>query len=213
MLFRTAALLTGYCFGNISPGIIIAKIKGVDIKSEGSKNVGATNVSRTVGIKMGVLTLILDCLKAIIPAILVYLVLRNAQGHDVRYLCAYASFGAVLGHVFPATQKFKGGKGIASSLGFLIIAEPLTALGCLLVFLITVIITRYVSLGSLICTLVLPIQVLALYYFNLLPYPKEVIPEVIILFVLDSLVCAFKHKDNIIRLIHGNENKFTFKKS
>ncbi len=213
MLFRLIALLIGYCFGNISPGIIIAKINGVDIKSVGSKNVGATNVSRTVGIKMGILTLILDCIKAIIPAIIVYFIFSKTQNFDVRYLCAYSAFGAVMGHIFPITQGFKGGKGIAASLGFLLVAAPITALGCLLAFSITVITTRYVSLGSLICAIVLPIEALLLYYFNVLPYPREVILEVVVLFVLDAVICAFKHKDNMIRLVQGNENKFTFKRS
>lgn len=208
IVIRAVCLLIGYAFGNISPGLIFTKLKGIDLRKVGSGNVGSTNVSRALGFKMGIVTLICDCMKAIVPAIIAYFIFRNQVETDLKLFMAYAAFGAVMGHIFPVLLKFKGGKGIATSLGFLIIAEPLTLIGCVIVFFAAVLTTRYVSLGSLMCALVLPLEGVVLAIVGMKGYSKEAGVELCVLFMIDALVCAYKHKENMIRLINHTENKF-----
>lgn len=208
ILIRFICLIIGYAFGNISPGIIFAKLKGVNLRKVGSGNVGSTNVSRALGFKMGLLTLFCDCMKAIVPAVFSYFLFKNHVDADIKLFMSYAAFGAVLGHIFPVLMKFKGGKGIATSLGFLIIAEPLTLIGCVIVFFAAVLITRYVSLGSLLCALILPLEGVVLAIHGMNGYSKAAGVELCVLFMIDALICAYKHKENIIRLINHSESKF-----
>lgn len=205
---RAICLVIGYAFGNISPGVIFAKLKGVNLRNVGSGNVGSTNVSRALGFKMGLLTLFCDCMKSIIPAVISYYLFRNQVDGDIKLFMSYAAFGAVMGHIFPVLMKFKGGKGIATSLGFLIIAEPLTLIGCIFVFFLSVLTTRYVSLGSLMCALVLPLEGVVLAIYGMNGYSKAAGVELCVLFMIDALICAYKHKENLIRLINHNESKF-----
>lgn len=208
LLFRLPSFVIGYLFGNISPGLLFARLSGIDLRKVGSGNVGSTNVSRALGFKMGILTLLCDCLKAIVPALLVYILFRFRVEGDIRLYMSYAAFGAVIGHIFPVVRGFKGGKGIATSLGFLIIAEPLTLIGCMIVFFVSVFATRYVSLGSLMCAVVLPIEGIILAVTGMNGYTKAAGVELCVLFMIDALICAYKHKDNIIRLINHTESKF-----
>lgn len=215
VVFRVISMLIGYCFGNIPFGLIFAKLHHVDIRNTGSGNVGSTNVARSVGFKTGLLTLLCDCLKAVIPALFVLLFFISVPNFPIevaKLLSVYTAFGAVMGHIFPVVLKFKGGKGIATSAGLIIIAAPWTLVSCLIAFLLVVITTRYVSLGSLSCGIVLPVHVCILACTGTLGYPDVIAFEVAILFIVDAIVCVFRHKDNIKRLINGTESKFTFKK-
>lgn len=212
---RIISLLIGYCFGNIPFGLVFAKIHHVDIRKTGSGNVGSTNVARSVGFKTGLLTLLCDCLKAVIPALgvlLFFISIPNFPIEVAKLLSVYTAFGAVVGHVFPAVLKFNGGKGIATSAGLIIIAAPWTLVSCLITFLVVVIITRYVSLGSLSCGIVLPVHVCILACMGRLGYPDPIAFEVAVIFIVDATMCFIRHKDNIKRLINGTESKFSFKK-
>ena len=144
---RVICLLIGYVFGLFQTGYIVGKIKHIDIRKQGSGNAGSTNAVRVMGWKAGAMTFAGDVLKCVLAVLLVRYLYRDT---DMTLLLGmYAGFGATLGHNFPFYLKFKGGKGIAVlaglvvSTGFLLVPVPLAA------FLIAVIFTRYVSLGSL----------------------------------------------------------------
>ena len=149
--YRVISLLIGYCFGMFLSGFFYGKMKDVDITKHGSGNVGTTNTLRILGVKAGAITLILDALKAVFAALVCYLIFHNMVESEstVRLLMLYGGFGAVLGHDFPFYMHFKGGKGIATSMGMLLVAFPVTLPFCFACFIIVVALTRYVSLGSI----------------------------------------------------------------
>ena len=141
------SIFASYLVGAIPSGLLLARGSGIDIRTQGSRNIGATNVARLLGKKKGVLTLVLDVIKGYLPMFLVGQVLQDATNRDlVVALCGAAS---VLGHMFPVYLRFKGGKGVATALGAFLYLAPLAVLGCLLVFVLTVRLSGFVSLGSL----------------------------------------------------------------
>lgn len=189
-----AAVLGCYLLGNISPAIILGKIIAkTDIRKHGSGNAGTTNVLRTLGPKAAVITLIVDILKG---ASAVWIG-RYYGGQDLAMLCGLAAFA---GHIWPAVYGFHGGKGIATAAGVLISVEP--RLGAIVAFiaLLTIALTRRVSLGALLAALALPF---AANYFD----PKYLSWAIII-----SIIIIYKHRANIKRLLAGQEPKLSFKK-
>ena len=146
---RVIALGIGYLFGLFQTGYLYGKSQGIDIRSEGSGNAGTTNSLRVLGIKAGLITFAGDLCKAILAVLLVKVLFRNAYPDAVKILELYAGFGAVLGHNFPFYLKFKGGKGIACTSGMILAVCPLAAPVCLILFIGSIAITRYVSLGSI----------------------------------------------------------------
>lgn len=204
MLNSMLCIFAGYLFGCISTGYLVAKWNHVDIRNEGSGNVGSTNALRTMGVKGGALTLAGDISKALIPVLLVkYYFFRGLEGmpsglYSTEFYTLLTGLGVILGHNFPFWMKFKGGKGIAST-GGVLLAFNLPVAGVLLaVFLAVVAVTRYVSLGSLLGIAGLPVAILICY------------PGKWVLFVLGLLyviLAFFRHRANIGRLIHGTENK------
>ena len=190
----------GYLLGNIPSGVLIAKGYGIrDIRKHGSGNTGTTNVLRTLGWLPSVLTLVLDCLKGYV-ACLIGQRLGGDLGMLIGGLCA------ILGHDFPVFMGFKGGKGIATSLGLIIAINPWIALGELVVQIIAVAITRYMSIASLITTVAFPI-VTGILCRGRANYG---------LFLGAACVAAalslFGHRSNIQRLIRGDENRLDFEK-
>ena len=121
---RLIALVIGYCFGMILMGYLIGKSKNIDLTKVGSGNVGTTNTLRNLGVSAGVITLVWDCLKCVVAVFVVWLFFRNFYDNVYIYKM-YAGLGVVLGHDFPVYMKFKGGKGIASTLGFIIALFPM----------------------------------------------------------------------------------------
>lgn len=212
ILIRIIGFAIGYLCGNISPGLIFAKLKNKDIRSEGSGNLGTTNVTRTLGKKLGALTLVIDVAKALVPALIMFLVLRGMGVEEPWFYATYVGFGAVIGHIFPVFLGFKGGKGIATTLGFMLFTYYPPALICLVIFIIIVLISRYVSLGSVICMIIFPIITLIFLLTGLMWYPNEMGVEIVIMGAIDAVICIIKHRENIVRLINGNENKFGSKK-
>lgn len=143
----TLCILLSYLLGAIPFGLVVSRGSGIDIRTQGSKNIGATNVARLLGKKMGVLTLILDMLKGYAPMCIAALFVQEQPHRDmIIALCGAAS---VLGHMFPVYLRFRGGKGVATALGAFLYLAPLAALGCLLIFVLTVRLSGFVSLGSL----------------------------------------------------------------
>lgn len=212
ILIRIIGICIGYLCGNFSPGLIFSKLKNTDIRSEGSGNIGTTNVTRTLGKKLGALTLVIDVAKALVPALIMFLVLRGIGVNEPWFYATYVGFGAVIGHIFPVFLGFKGGKGIATTLGFMLFTYYPPALICLGLFLVIVLISRYVSLGSVICMIVFPILTLIFLLTGLMWYPFQMGVEIVIMGAIDAVICIIKHRENIVRLINGNENKFGSKK-
>lgn len=208
VLYSFLCVIAGYLFGNISTGYFVAKKNHVDIMHEGSGNVGTTNALRTMGAKGGFPTLIGDIIKAIVPLLLVrYVIFKDLQGYDnglfsTDYFVLITGLGVVLGHNFPFWLSFKGGKGIASTCGTILVINPIIAGILLGVFGIVVGITKYVSLGSLIAILGVPVAVGFL-------YPGKWVLVILACFYV--IFAYIQHRGNIDRLIHHNERKLNFK--
>lgn len=188
-------IIASYLIGSIPFGFILAKIKGIDIRQYGSGNIGATNVWRTVGPGAGLAVLALDAAKG---AAAVFIG-RQAGIEGLELLTGIA---ALVGHAFPIYLGFKGGKIIATGAGVLLALAPPVLLIALTVFLTAVLLSRYVSLGSVCAALSVPLTMFLLNYS--LPYK-----------IFGGIVCLFavlKHIPNIKRLIQGTESKISFKK-
>ena len=201
MLIYLIIIITAYLLGNISTSYIVAKrLAGVDIRTQGSGNAGSTNVLRTLGKKAGALTFIGDVLKGLIAVLIARFIAYGANLDDTT--CAYiAVVAVVLGHNYPVFLGFKGGKGVATSLGSMLGMNPLVALLCLGFFIIIVAITKYVSLGSMLGIGLSP--VIMMINHN----TKGVL---VTLFLTISVVIT--HKENIKRLLNGTERKLGQKK-
>lgn len=184
-------IVIAYLIGSIPVGIILARMKGADPRNIGSGNIGATNVMRAAGKAVGVLTLAGDILKGFIPTIFM---LHNGQPVIVVALTGFAAF---LGHLFPVFLKFKGGKGVATAVGVYLAVCPLAILINIVIFILVLFKWRYVSLGSLVGSALMPF---ALIFLN---KPHEYI---YLSLAIGGLI-FIKHKANIRRLIDGHENK------
>ena len=194
------AAVIGYLLGNIPSGVLIARVYGIgDIRKHGSGNSGTTNVLRTLGWLPSVLTLVCDCLKGYV-ACLIGSWLAGDIGMLLGGLCA------ILGHDFPVFMGFKGGKGIATSLGLIIAINPWVALALLMVQIIAVALTRYMSVASLITTVAFPILTALLFR----GHPSYLI--FVVFAIVMSALSLFGHRGNIQRLIRGEENRLDFAK-
>ena len=199
------AIIT-YLLGSISFSVIISKkMAGFDVRDKGSKNAGSTNVLRTVGKKAAILTLIGDCLKGIVAILIAFVVGKIRQELDGALLVQLAGIFVVVGHTFPIFFKFKGGKGVATSLGVLLLTNWQIGLICLVFALVLMALTRFVSLGSVAAAVLFP--VLTIFITNNYLVPGNYIIFGIILAVL----VIFNHRENIKRLLEGKENKLSFK--
>ena len=192
--------LVGYLFGNISSGILIAKLYGVhDIRKQGSGNAGTTNVLRTLGWVPSVLTLVGDCLKGLIPALI-----GKWIGGDICMLVGGTM--AIIGHDFPALFGFKGGKGIATSWGLIIAINPWIAVALLALVLLIVGFSRYMSVGSLSAALLYPILT------AIFKHGSEHFLAFMLFALFASLLTIFCHRANIARLLRREENRLDFGK-
>lgn len=189
-------ILFAYLLGAVPFGLVMTRGSGVDIRREGSRNIGATNVARLLGKKMGAITLALDILKGFAPMFLAALVVRDEPGRDlIVALCGAAS---VIGHMFPVYLGFKGGKGVATALGAFLYLAPLAVLGCLAVFLLTVRLSGYVSLGSLLGSA----SILGWLCLLGVPAWKWMLATFIVVMIW------VKHHQNIGRLLAGTEKSW-----
>ncbi|MDA8428843.1 MAG: glycerol-3-phosphate 1-O-acyltransferase PlsY [Geobacteraceae bacterium] len=185
-------LVLAYLIGSVPTGLLLGKACGVDVRKEGSGNIGATNLYRTVGRKIGVITLVGDCLKGMIPVLLV-----KFSSLPSGY-AAWVGLAAFCGHVFSVFLRFKGGKGVATALGVFLALAPLAVGAALLVFITLMLIFRYVSLGSIAAAVVMPLAVI------LLGGSKELIAVTLVI----AVVVVVKHHENIRRLLAGTESRF-----
>ena len=214
IIARFIALAIGYFCGMAAfTGDLFGKMLHVNIREQGSGNVGATNTLRALGTKFGLLALLGDCLKGVFAALLSYLILVGIAGIDMTddekgIIMLYAAFGAVIGHVFPAVYKFKGGKGVATTLGLVIVIFPHAIPLCFVVFVTIFLTTHYVSVGSITCAALYAIQVIVFTALDLFGYGDNTLfIERIVIAVLNAALIIWLHRANIGRLIAGNENK------
>ena len=209
ILYSVIVFVCGSLFGNISTGYFVAKKNHVDIMHEGSGNVGSTNAMRTMGTKKGLITLLGDIVKAVLPLCLVrFVFFKDLSGlpngaFSTDYFVLLTGLGVVVGHCFPFWLHFKGGKGIASTGGSIIVFNPLMAGILFSIFCVVVAIFKYVSLGSLIAILGVPVAISIM-------YPGKWV--LIIVGALYTIVAYYQHRGNIERLIKHNERKFSFGK-
>ena len=205
ILLNVVLITTAYLLGAIPNGLLLCRLKGVDIRTRGSGNIGATNVFRSVSKPLGILTFVGDALKGFVPAyafpILGKYLTGTFQGSEIGILCGVA---AIAGHNWPVYLKFKGGKGIATSAGVLLgIAPAAVGIG-LLSWIVLFVASRYVSIASIGASIVVPVVSWTMYSRKGLLLP-------IVLTIL-GLLAVWRHKSNIERLIDGTEHRFSFRK-
>lgn len=195
--------LVAYLIGSINFAIIFSKkFAGFDLRERGSKNAGTTNVLRTVGKKAAILTLICDMLKGVVSVLLATLVAKIWTETDLEILKYLAGLMAIIGHTYPIYYGFKGGKGVATALGVLLIVNPQIGLICLVFALTIMAFTRWVSLGSILAAILFPILTI---------FMVDNMGAKIISILIGALV-VFNHRTNISRLKNGTENKLSLRK-
>ena len=199
----TVLTIIAYLIGSIPTGIVVAKILGApDPRAVGSGNIGATNVGRAAGKAAGIITLIGDVLKGFLITLLALYILGSSSEANSPLAISIVAFSVFLGHLFPVFLKFKGGKGVATTLGVFLAIGPFQAILALILFIIIVAIFKHVSVASMIASVSIPLLL------NLSPATSPYIPLAVII----SVLIILKHSDNIKRLIQGTENKIGRKK-
>ena len=196
-------MVIAYLLGTVSSAYILVKIlKGEDIRECGSGNAGATNAARVLGRLPGLLVLILDLLKGVVAVIFIADFIGQRADVSLEIIKALLGLAVVFGHVFNVFLKFKGGKGVATSAGVLLCLSPAAVLSGIAVFLIVVGFSKYVSLGSIICSILVPFFMLGLKA----PYAFVILASIL------CVIIVAKHKANINRLLTGRERKVFGKK-
>lgn len=203
---RLVCLVIGYVFGLLQTGYLVGKLNHIDIRKEGSGNAGSTNAVRVMGWKAGLMTFAGDVLKCVLAIFLVRYLYRGSE--YLPLLAMYAGMGATLGHNFPFYLKFKGGKGIAVLAGLVVSTNPAMVPIPLAAFLIAVIFSRYVSLGSLLASTLFFIEVVTFGQYGTFKMAAPYLYEMYILVLLLTILAWYRHKENIKRLLAGEENRF-----
>lgn len=201
---RILCLAIGYLFGLFQTGYLYGKAHGIDIRQYGSGNSGTTNALRVLGKKAGLIVFAGDFLKTVIPCVAVRLYFGNSDmGH---LLMLYTGLGVILGHNYPCYLHFKGGKGIAATAGILVASDLRITLVCMIAFILIVALTRFVSLGSMVVVtifLIMNICFAAMGEYGLTPVHRI---EYDLVAAVITGMAVWRHRANIVRLIHGTEN-------
>ncbi len=218
MYLLATIVILSYLIGSIPTSIIVTKaVKGIDIREHGSGNAGGTNVMRVLGWKHGLIVILLDAFKGVLAVVVVARLHYGSMPFenitpfdDFTLVQIIAGISAVVGHIWTIFAGFKGGKGIATALGVLLMIVTVDMLIAIGVFVLVVTISRYVSLGSILGAISVPLAlVIRENVFNVnIPSYNTLLPFVIFL----SLLVIFTHRKNVVRLINGNESKVSFKK-
>ena len=209
---RLICLGIGYVFGLFQTGYIYGRMHGMDIRKHGSGNAGSTNALRTMGVKAGAITLLGDCFKCVIAVLVIGGIFASRCPEILPLLSLYAGFGAVLGHNYPFYLGFKGGKGIAATAGMILATDLRMAAVCLVVFVVIVAVTRYVSLGSLVVTVLFLAGLVICGQMGGCGMAQNYLFEMYGVGLLFTLSAFFQHRANIKRLREGTENKIGLKK-
>lgn len=204
IFYNVSILILAYLLGSIPTSVWLGKkLFGVDVREHGSKNAGSTNAIRILGWKAGLSVLAFDVFKGWLAVNLIrltsYYIPETGDYINFQLLLGIA---AILGHIFPVYVGFKGGKGVATLLGFVLAIDPYTTLVCIGVFVITLIITKYVSLSSMIAGFSFP--------FILVFVFKTTTPSLVLFSLIVSVLLLFTHQKNIERLLRNEENKALF---
>ena len=205
---RLICIIIGYVFGLFQTSYIYGRLHGIDIRKCGSGNAGTTNMLRTLGTKAGAITLLGDAFKCVIAVLVVRTLFAGKYSDMLPLLSIYTAAGVVLGHNFPFFLNFKGGKGIACTSGVILAVCPIAAPICLVLFILAVAITRYVSLGSILVVISFLIQAIVFNHMGLLGVSGNYAVEFDILAACFTAMAIWRHRANIKRLLSGTENKF-----
>lgn len=204
--------IIAYLLGSISFSVILSKkMAGFDVREKGSGNAGTTNVLRSVGKKAAILTLIGDCLKGVVAILIAYIFGLIFKEINKALLVQIAGIAVIIGHTFPIFFKFKGGKGVATALGVLLITNWNIGIICLVFALVLMVLTRMVSVGSLAAAILFPILI------AFMPSNAYIVEgshiEYILYAILLAILVIFNHRSNVKRLLTGTENKINFNKT
>ena len=204
--------ILSYLLGSLNFGVILSNtVKKEDVRDSGSGNAGTTNMMRTYGKTLGLLTIAGDILKVMVAIWIAFKImdvdelkvtLDNASDYPQVVLKSFAGLFAVLGHIFPCFFKFKGGKGVATSGGMVIITDWRIALILIIIFALTILITKYVSLGSILMAVFYPVFI-GIFY-------KDII--LVLISTVFTIIVVVAHRENVKRLINHTENKIGQKK-
>lgn len=210
---RLICLAVGYICGLFQTAYIYGKSKGIDIRQKGSGNAGTTNTLRTFGLKAGITVLFGDILKCIVACLIARFVIAPKMGPDINYLLVlYAAAGAILGHNFPFYMHFKGGKGIAATAGLIICFHWSFFIMGVIVFFGTFFTTHYVSLGSLLVYAGFMIQIIIEGQMGVFGMSQTALNEMYVVAGALAVMAYYKHRENIGRLLRGQERKTYLKK-
>ena len=191
-----------YLIGSINFSVIISRrFAGFDVREKGSGNAGTTNVLRSVGIKAAGITLVCDILKGVVSILIAILLGNIMKDVDKSLLIQLAGIFVILGHTFPIFFEFKGGKGVATSLGVILMTDWKIGLICLVFALVIIAFTRMVSMGSVGAAILFPILILFMDGMRYFVYS-----------LILAIIVIFNHRENIKRILNGTENKISFKK-
>ena len=201
--------IIAYLIGSVNFSVILSKkMAGFDVREKGSGNAGTTNMLRSVGKKAAAITLLCDVLKGIVAIIIAIIIGKILKDTDKALLVQLAALGVVIGHTFPIFFGFKGGKGVATSLGVLLMVNWQIGLICLVFAIILMALTQMVSLGSVAAAILYPVLVMFIHTNYTISEGSSYFVFSIIL----AVIVVFNHRENIKRLLEGKENKISFKK-
>lgn len=205
--------IIAYCIGSLNISIFISKkMGGFDLREKGSKSTGATNVLRTLGKKAAAITLLFDVAKGIV-AIAISMIIGNiVKGTNQELLLQTAGIAVVIGHTFPIFFGFKGGKGVATSLGILLMSNWKIGLICLVFALVLMVLTRMVSLGSCGAAILFPVLTLFINDSYTVLNEEKSGSTYLIYSIILAIIVLYNHRSNIKRLLNGTENKISFNK-
>lgn len=205
MIIILIIVTVSYIVGSFPTSILISRSYGINILKEGSGNPGMTNVIRSIGIKPGLLVGLIDIFKGwIVTFYSPFLILNNNSEFFISLVQIIAGSSAVIGHTFSIFSKFKGGKGIATLTGLIIAITPFSFISCLLIFFLTLLLSGYVSLSSILASLVFPFSLIFLFLF----FNFEINMSIIVFSIVIPLFVLITHQENIKRILNGTENKF-----
>jgi len=203
--------IIAYLIGSINFSVIISKrMAGFDVREKGSGNAGTTNMLRSIGVKAAAITLLCDILKGVVVILIAILIGNIVDGLDDALLVQLAGIFVIIGHTFPIFFGFKGGKGIATSLGVLLMINWQIGLICLVFALILMAITRMVSVGSIAAAILFPVLVVFIGQNYIVPVNNW---SYLIFSIIIAILVLFNHRENLKRIFTGKENKISFKKS
>ena len=202
-MYLPVVIIVSYLLGSIPFGYLIVSAKtGSDVRQTGSGGTGATNVSRRAGKAAGVATLVLDAMKGA-AAVLFAKLMFSGMDHAAWYV-GIAGIAAMLGHIFPVWLKFRGGKGVATGVGVFTVMTPFAVLAAAVLFVVIVLVTRYVSLGSMIAAILIPIFL----WIETLIRPSQDAKALIATALMGAALIVYAHRANIGRLVNRTENRF-----